>query len=125
MDARWWPALVVGAVVLTLSLVPLGGGAGSVGGGAVAGVGVDKLLHVADYAVLALALLYATRARSARVCLAVFAAAVALGGAVELLQGVVPTRHPSLLDAAANAVGAALATVGWWVVRVRAGGSVG
>ena len=114
MHRRWWPLVAVGTVVLVFSLVPLGGGdSGSL---AVAGVGVDKLLHVVDYAALSFALGYAVGRRDRTTLLAVFVAAVAVGGAVELLQGVVPTRHPSLADAAANVVGAALGTAGWWFV---------
>ena len=119
MTGRWWPALLVGLVVVTLSLVPLGGG--GVASGGVAGVGADKLLHLLDYAALAFALGYAVRARTAKTLLTVFLTAVAVGGAVELLQGPLPTRATSLADAAANTVGAALGTAGWWLlVAVRA-----
>jgi VanZ family protein len=118
------PAVVVAGAVLVLSLVPLGGGAlSSASGGGVHGVGLDKLLHVVDYATIALTLLYATRARTARACLVAFAAAAVLGGAIELLQGPIPMRDASLLDAVANAVGAAVATGGWWVRRVILGGT--
>ncbi|AEN05911.1 VanZ family protein [Halolamina sp.] len=117
MNTRWWPVVLVAAVVLAFSVVPLGGTAS----GAVSGVGLDKLLHVIDYAALAFALGYAIRARRARVLLAVFAAAVAFGGAVELLQGPLPTRATSLADAVANAVGAALGTAGWWLLGVGRG----
>lgn len=113
MHRRWWPALAVATVVLVFSLVPLGGaGGGSV---AVLGVGADKLLHVVDYAVLALALAYAVRTRDPTTLLAVFIVAVLFGGVVELLQGLVPTRGASLWDAAANVIGAALGTAGWWL----------
>jgi VanZ family protein len=115
MHTRWWPTLLVGGVILVLSLVPLGGGGPGPTGGAVAGIGVDKLLHAVDYAALVLTVLYARRARDLRACLVVFVAVVVAGGAVELLQGLVPTRSPSVLDAAANAVGTALATGGWWL----------
>lgn len=114
MHRHWWPTVAVGTVVLVFSLVPLGGG-GS-GGLVVAGVGVDKLLHVVDYAALSFALGYGVGRRDRPTLLAVFVVVVAVGGAVELLQGLVPTRAPSLADAAANAVGAALGTAGWWLV---------
>lgn len=120
MTSRWWPAVLVAGAVLVFSLVPLGGGAAA-GSGAVAGIGLDKLLHVVDYAALALALCYATRARTMGACLLAFAAAVAFGGAVELLQLPVPTRRGSLLDVAANAVGAATASAGWWLFRRESG----
>ena len=118
MNNRWWPAVVVAAVVLAFSLVPLGVDPGI---GAGSGVGLDKLLHVVDYAALAFALAYAVRARSARVLLAVFVVAVGFGGAVELLQGPISTRTTSVADAGANAVGAALGTASWWLLgEVRA-----
>lgn len=112
MHRRWWPAVAVGTVVLVFSLVPLGGGGGEL---AVLGVGIDKLLHVVDYAALAFALGYAVRTRNPTALLAVFVAAVAVGGVIELLQGLVPTRGMSLWDAVANAAGAALGTAGWWL----------
>jgi len=117
MDTRWWPAVVVGTVVLVFSLVPLGA-SGPVGGGGsvvVLGLGADKLLHVVDYAALAFALGYARRARTPGALLTAFVAAVAVGGVVELLQGPLPTRATSLADAVANTVGAALGTAGWWL----------
>lgn len=109
MHRRWWPAVVVGTVVVVFSLVPLGGG------GATAGP--DKLLHVVDYAALAFALGYAVRARRWTTLVTVAVAAAAVGGVVELLQGPIPTRDTSLVDAAANTLGAALGTAGWWVTR--------
>lgn len=112
MDRRWWPAVVVGTVVVVFSLVPLGGGG--------AGVGPDTLLHVVDYAALAFALGYGARARHLPTLVAVAVAVATVGGAVELLQGPIPTRDTSLVDAAANTLGAALGTAGWWVAsRVR------
>lgn len=121
MPSRWWPAIVITSAILALSLVPFGGGGAvsSVSGGSIACVGFDKLLHVVDYALLVLTLLYATRARTVRACLVAFAGAVLLGGAIELLQGPVPTRQRSVFDAVANTVGAAVATAGWWVLRIR------
>jgi hypothetical protein len=121
MDARWWPAVTVATVVLVFSLVPLGGGgaAGGAGGVVVLGVGADKLLHVVDYAALAFALGYGLRARTPAALLSAFVVAVAVGGAVELLQGPLPTRATSLADAAANTLGAALGTGGWWLVGAR------
>lgn len=115
MNNRWLPAVLVAAVVLAFSVVPLGVDTGT---GAISGVGLDKLLHVVDYAALAFALAYAVRARRARVLLAVFVVAVAFGGAVELLQGPLSTRMMSVADAGANAVGAALGTASWWLLDV-------
>lgn len=92
---------VVGVAVVAASLVPLGSAAGSA-----APVGADKLLHAVGYAAIAATTCRAVRARSARMLAFVAVGAVALGAGVELLQGVVPTRQPSLGDAVANAVGA-------------------
>lgn len=116
MTLRWWPAVVVAGAILVFSLVPIGGGGAvsSASGDSVLGVGIDKILHVVDYAALALTLLYATRARTAWACFVAFALAVAFGGTIELLQIVAPTRQGSLLDVTANALGAAVATLGWW-----------
>lgn len=122
MGTRWWPVATVGTVVLVFSLVPLGNGSvgAGVGSAAVLGIGADKLLHVVDYAALAFALGYAVRRRDAPGLLGVFVVAVAVGGGVELLQGLLSTRATSLADAVANAVGAAVGTVAWWLVgRVR------
>lgn len=121
VTSRWLPAVVVTGAILALSLVPLGGSGAvsSASSGSIAGVGFDKLLHVVDYAALVITFLYATRARTVRACLVAFVAAAVLGGAIELLQGPVPTRETSLLDAVANTVGAAVATGGWWFIRVN------
>ncbi|MFW5939746.1 MAG: VanZ family protein [Halolamina sp.] len=109
---RWLP-VAVAAVILAGSLVPGGGG-----GGAVAGIGVDKLLHVAGYAVLAATALAALQARSARTIVVVVVLVTAFGGVVELLQGPVPGRRVSTLDLVADFVGAALVAAGWWVAGV-------
>ena len=113
MDARRWLPVAVGVAVLAASLVP---GTAGAGGGAVGPVGVDKLLHVAGYAVLAVATLVALRARTARSLVAVVVVVTAFGGVVELLQGFVPGRGVSVLDLVADAVGAVLGAVGWWVL---------
>lgn len=79
------------------------------------------LLHVAGYAVLAGALVYAwlpDRARPLRRGLLVFALAAGYGLALELVQARVPGRTPDLVDAAANAIGAATA-VAWDALIAR------
>lgn len=105
---RWLPAAVA-LCILAASLVPGGGGGGTVGP-----VGVDKLLHVVGYAVLAAATLVALRARTARTLLAVVVAVTLFGGVVELLQWPVPGRRVSVLDLVADAVGAVLGSAWWW-----------
>ena len=110
MHSRRRLPIAIAAAILAASLVPGGGG-----GGAVAGIGVDKLLHAGGYAVLAAAALAACRRVDARSALAVFLLVTALGGAVELLQAPVPGRSASVLDLAADAVGAAAGVTAWWL----------
>lgn len=74
----------------------------------------DEGLHVASYAVLALAFTYAwlpERPRPLRRGLVVFAGVLAFGLLMEVLQSQVPQRTPDVGDAAANAIGAATALV--------------
>lgn len=110
---RWLP-LAVALGILAASLLPGGGG-----GSAVGPVGVDKLLHVGGYAVLAAATLFALRRRDVRSSLVVLIIVTAFGGVVELLQGPVPGRHVSVLDLVADAVGAVAGTAGWWLFGAR------
>jgi VanZ family protein len=105
--------VAVALAILAGSLVP--GSASGAAGGTVGPVGVDKLLHVVGYAVLAVIRLWAAPARDARSVLAVVVAVTAFGGAVELLQWPIPGRSVSLLDLVADAVGAVLGTAGWWL----------
>ncbi len=111
MRARRWLPLAVALVILVASLVPGGGG-----GGAIGPVGVDKLLHVVGYAVLAGTSLWALCDRRLGATLAVVVLVTGYGGVVELLQGPVPGRAVSLLDLVADGVGAVLGVVGWWLV---------
>lgn len=110
MPSRRWLPVAIAATILAASLVPGGGG-----GGAIGPVGVDKLLHVAGYAVLAVTTLDAMRDRTLRAVLAVVVFVTVFGGAVELLQWPVPGRRVSVLDLVADAVGAVLGAAGWWV----------
>jgi len=120
MRSRGWLPVIVALLVLAASLVPGGGGGGTLGP-----IGVDKLLHVVGYAVLAGTSLYALRTRTRRTTLVVFVLVTAFGGVVELLQAPVPGRAISLLDLVADAVGAALGIAGWWLLAAtdRAGES--
>jgi VanZ family protein len=71
---------------------------------------IDKLAHVAGYAVLMF--WWAQLIRSGRWRLAV--AVVLFGAAIELLQGLAPERQPDAIDALANAAGV---LIGWWAAR--------
>lgn len=79
------------------------------------GVPLDKWVHAGTYAVLAVLLCHATRARTTRAVLLAAAAVAAYGLAVELVQGTLPARSFELADAAANAVGAGVAALAWRV----------
>ena len=79
-------------------------------------LGWDKLQHTVAYGFLAWWFLQAWEGRRA---LAWCALLVAVGGLVELLQGLTSLRQPSLLDALANALGVAL---GAWLWRGPLGG---
>jgi VanZ family protein len=94
------------AAVLVGSLAP-----GSTAGGLPAGV--DKLLHAAGYAVIALSLAGAQRAETGRTLVSIVLAAGLLGIGVEVVQPTVG-RTASLLDAVTNLLGATAGTVGWW-----------
>lgn len=111
---RWAAAAAVAAVVVGASLVPLPAGGGSVPAGTDSvPAGSTVLAHVLGYAAVAAATAVALdgERRPAVVLGGAVVAAVGLGGVVEILQGVVPGRSPSALDAAANALGAVVAVV--------------
>jgi VanZ family protein len=72
---------------------------------------IDKLVHLAGYAVLMF--WWAQLVTRQRWKLAV--AVVLFGIAIELLQGLTPDRQPDLLDALANTAGALL---GWLAARL-------
>ncbi|ESP88766.1 VanZ family protein [Candidatus Halobonum tyrrellensis] len=123
---RWLAVVVVAGVVVVASLVPRPAGGVAV---TVGPVGADKLLHAAGYATVAFLLARAFRVRERRPVRVPFAlgvaaaAAVALGGGVELLQSAVPGRTASVADAGANLVGAVGGAAAWraWRRSVSAG----
>jgi hypothetical protein len=129
-------AILVGSVIDPPSAGPTPAAAGPLGF-----VGLDKWLHALAYAGFAGTLTYAlapwtipadgpTRPSStvAAGLAAVVVLAAGYGFGVELVQGTLPVRSFDLADAAANAVGALLATAGWGALtlggrlRVRATG---
>ncbi len=121
MRALRWPALwLLGGAALVLLVVVL-----SVDpqGRAVAGGVNDKLGHVLAYAVLAV--WFGGVMRRARWAL-VAAGLLALGAGLELVQALLPGRHPGLDDLLANgfgtAAGLALAALGLdrWCTWVEA-----
>jgi VanZ family protein len=80
------------------------------------GVPLDKWIHAGAYGVLALLLCFATRARRTRTVVLAAVVVAAYGLAIEFVQAPLPARSFDLVDAAANATGAALAALAW---RVR------
>lgn len=72
--------------------------------------GLDKLAHLAGYALLMFWWAQLVVARRWRLALAV----IAFGAAIELLQGLTPARQPDALDALANTAGTLL---GWLAAR--------
>lgn len=77
-------------------------------------VGLDKWLHLIDYAVLAFVLGSALRAASFRLLAQAWGGASAYGVALELLQWGILYRAFSLGDIAANIVGAAIGVSLWY-----------
>jgi VanZ family protein len=110
---RYGIVAVVAVVVLVLSVVEAGTGTPS--SGPLGLVGSDKWSHALAYAGLAATLAYASVGSHShgRVALAVVLA-VGFGIGVELVQGPIPYRTASAVDALADAVGACLAALGWW-----------
>ncbi|GAA0207305.1 VanZ family protein [Halobaculum roseum] len=118
----------VTVLVVTSSLVPAPAtpDRASPGGAVPLPSGTDKLLHGVGYAAVAYTLgrsLPSGRRRGANgpstvALVGVVAVATAIGAGVEVAQGGVPGRDPSLLDGVANAVGA-LVGAAWWRRRDR------
>lgn len=99
INRLWWMAGWLGIVItLVVSLMPPVLDS--------SGNNTDKIVHLAGYAVLTF--WWAQVVTRQRWKLAV--AVVLFGIAIELLQGLTPTRQPDLLDALANSGGVLL---GW------------
>lgn len=112
LTRREWATLGFALLLLVTSLVPLPESGGQQVP-ALLGVELDKWVHALGYATLASLLAWA---RSARAFVAVAAAvlvATVYGAGIELLQGLVASRSTSVLDFAANSIGAILAGTVW------------
>jgi len=109
--ARWGVTLVFAGLIVALSVTP---GIARPGDNAFVWIVVNtpeplqKLMHVAVYAALALLWIWtleSVESRTLRVALA-FLATIGLGAALEWYQTQVPGRFGSLFDVALNALGA-------------------
>jgi VanZ family protein len=80
---------------------------------------VDKLVHVAMYAILGLLTARALEASSARTTLAAFAIVTLFGAADEWHQQFVPGRSPAPVDWAADTVGAMAGAFAFQLARRR------
>ncbi|MFC4408028.1 VanZ family protein [Haloarchaeobius iranensis] len=118
---RWGPAVGWAAVVVVGSLVdPPGTATATTGPFGV--LPADKWQHGLAYTLLGGLVARAFGRTALRAALAAVAVVVAVGFGVELLQSVVPWRTASLLDGAANAVGALVGVGGWQFAAKRSPG---
>jgi VanZ family protein len=105
-----WLVLVLAAAIAALALMPVPPQP--------AGLGWDKLNHLAAFAALALCAGFGWRSsRAAR--LAVLLALLAFGGAIELLQRHVPNRSGEWSDLLADGIGIGVGALFalWWLRR--------
>jgi VanZ family protein len=109
---RWrWALLLLAGAVALLALTPVPPRQMD--------LGWDKLNHAVAFAVLAVCAVFGWRSsRAAR--LAVLLALLAYGGAIELLQRLVPNRSAEWNDLGADAIGIGLgALLAWLWLRRR------
>lgn len=112
---RWALVAVVSTVIVYFSVIEVPSTPSS------AGPFLDKQMHFAAYGGLTLVYAYATaqyRSRPVTRATGVIIAVLLFGVFVELLQGVVPVRDFSRLDILANAVGAVVASI-WFFIESR------
>ena len=109
---RWFPAVAVAAVILVGAVLRPSGVGRALGPLGV--VGLDKYLHALAFGVLAVTIAVALRATSVeRLVTTVVLVTVGYGLVVELVQLPLPYRSFSLLDVAADAVGAIVVALVW------------
>jgi len=112
---RYVPAAGFALLLLAVSLRP----APETGGPTpqLVGIAVDKWVHVGSYGLLTVLLAWGLHTRTLSVVAAVALVAVCYGGGIELLQGLVPSRSPSVADMVANTVGAVAGGSVWLATR--------
>lgn len=118
MDRRLWPAAGFAALLLVTSLLPVPESGGEQLP-SLLGVALDKWVHGASYGLLTVLLAWGRRTRNVAVVAALAGLAVGYGTAIELAQGLVPSRGLSGTDMLANGVGAVVGAVVWLARRSR------
>lgn len=115
---RWALFGVVALAIFVGSVSPVAPGMAAFGPFGI--VHRDKWVHATGYAVLAGTLAIAlsagrSRRSTGRLLVVAFVVAVAYGVGIEFVQGVLPARDESAVDAVADAVGALVGLAAWWV----------
>jgi len=119
---RWGLALAAAGLLFYFSIVPPPG-TGAIQRGPLGVLPLSVWLHFAGYAGLAVAVAYAMtdgQRPGWQVVAVAFAAAVAYGVGIELVQSTVPARQFSYADMGVNALGAGLAAGAWRLLVRRA-----
>lgn len=117
---RWGLALAAAGLLLYFSIIPPPG-SGAITSGPLGVLPLSVWLHFAGYGGLAVAVAYAmtdSQRPGWQVVAVAFAAAVAYGVGIELVQATVPVREFSYADMGVNALGAGVAA-GAWRLLVR------
>lgn len=111
----WWIAAgAYAAVLAAASLLP--SGEGRLGGwDAAVSPGVQNLLHVPAYALLAVLVSMAVRRVTLARLASVAVGCAAFGAALEFAQAAIPGRFGSLGDVVSNTAGACLGTACLWL----------
>jgi VanZ family protein len=112
--------LVYMAVIFILSSIPDTGETGDLG--ATLSPQVQNLLHIPAYGFLALLWLLTLKTHGVawrRSLAAAFVLATAYGVVIEILQGWIPGRVPSVLDALLNFLGILLCIGLYWWIELR------
>lgn len=113
---RYLPSIAFAVLLLVASLVP----APETGGPSLPaplGIALDKWVHAGSYGALTVLLAWSRGSRDLAAVAVLVAVAVGYGGGIELLQGLVPSRSPSVADAVANTVGAVVGGGLWMALR--------
>jgi VanZ family protein len=100
---RYVPAGGFALLLLVVSLAPAPETGGSMP--QFFGIALDKWVHVGSYGTLTALLAWGRNSRTVAAVALVAALALGYSGGIELLQGLVPSRSPSVADMVANAVG--------------------